>query len=382
MPDIEGLLCAVLRGELPAWLPGQDESFAATFLEHAEHHGVLPLLHHVFHLRPPQDLGWPTAVLEACREKAIAHTMWEMQHQHLLGHVLNALSAAGIKPVLIKGVVLAYTLYPSPAVRTRADTDLIVSPQDRFRAAEILKANGFVSEQSVSAEFASYEASFVQRAGGFSHMLDLHWRIHYSQLQSRLLPYENLLQRARPLPSLSPAALGVDPVDALLIACLHRANDLSVPQWTDGGATYGSERLIWLYDFHLLIESLTPVQLTEFTTLAEQKGLREICWAGIDKARACFNTPLPEEAVAALSRNGATEAIVRYQHSGMLRQRWMDWLALRRTRDRAGYLFEHAFPPADYLRARFPDARHTWTPLLYLRRLTEGFERRLRNKSS
>lgn len=379
MPDIEGLLCALLRGEQPAWPYGQDESFVASFLEQAEDHGLLPLLHHVFHRKSANSEGWPQAVLEACRQQAIAHTMWEMRHQNLLTQVLEALSAAGTKPVLIKGTVLAYTLYPSPALRTRADSDLIIAPQDRFKVAEILKANGFAG-QAASCEFLSYEASFTHDEAGISHMLDLHWRIHYSQLQSRLFTYETLLQRARQLPTLCRAALGVDPVYALLIACLHRANDLRVPQWINDKARYGRERLIWLYDFHLLIESMTPQQLHEFATLAEQKGLREICWEGIEKARACFNTQLPQPMIEVLSRVGPPEPIVQYQRSGMLRQRWMDWLALERMSSRIAYLFEHVFPPADYMHERFPDAHPTSLPLLYVRRLTDGIVRRMRIK--
>ena len=379
MPDIEGLLCALLRGEQFAWPFGQDESFAASFLEHAGHHGVLPLLHQVLHLESARNQGWPQAVLEACREQAIAQTMWELRHQHLLGQVLEALRAAGIKPVLIKGVVLAYTLYPSPALRPRADCDLIIAPQDRFKAAEIFAANGFVGE-TVGCEYLSYEASFARFEAGSTHMLDLHWRIHYSQLQSRLFTYETLLQRARALPMLCPAALGVDPVYALLIACLHRANDLRQPQWVDDHASYGSERLIWLYDFHLLIGSMTPQQLSEFTDLAEEKGLREICWEGIERARTCFNTQLPEPMIAALSKPGPAELIIRYQGSGMLRQRWMDWMALKGANNRIAYLFEHIFPPADYMHAHFPDVRPSWIPLLYVRRLIGGISRRIRNK--
>jgi hypothetical protein len=211
-------------------------------------------------------------------------------------------------------------------------------------------------------------------------MLDLHWRIHYSQLQSRLFPYEILLQRAWPLPTLCPAALGVDPVYALLIACLHRANDLRMPQWINDKARYGPERLIWLYDFHLLIESMTSQQLNEFRTLAEQKGLREICWDGIEKARACFNTRLPQPLIEVLSRTEPPEPIIRYQRSGMLRQRWMDWLALEGISNRIAYLVEHVLPPADYMHARFTDFDPQWLPLLYVRRLTDGIVRRMRIK--
>lgn len=379
MPDIEGFLCACLRGEQPAWPFGQDKDRVVSFIEHANFHGVLPLLHHVLNQEFALNRGWPPEVLKAGRECAVAQAMLELHHRHLLAQALKALNAAGIRPVLFKGTVLAYTLYPSPASRPRADADLIIAPQDRFQVAAILKANGF-SGQTVSCEFLSYEASFIHSGTRCSLMLDVHWRIHYSQLQSRLFPYEDMLQRAKRLPRLCPEALGVDPVYALLIACLHRANDLRIPQWQDGVPSLGQERLLALYDFHLLVESMDPEQLEEFTTLAVQKGLREICQEGIEKARACFNTRLPESMAAAFSKAGPVEPVILYQSSGMLRQRWVDWLALEGARNRIAYLWEHVSPPAEYMHTRFPGVSPKWLPLLYFRRLTEGKWRHIRSK--
>ncbi len=39
---------------------------------------------------------------------------------------LNALAAEGIQTLLLKGTALAYTLYPSPALRPRCDVDLLL----------------------------------------------------------------------------------------------------------------------------------------------------------------------------------------------------------------------------------------------------------------
>lgn len=378
--DIESFLCACLCGESPAWPFGENKAIAASFIEQADFHGVLPLLYHLLTPELARKQGWPNEVVEACRRQAIARTMWELRHQHLLGRALGALDAAGIKPVLIKGTVLAYSLYSSPGLRPRADSDLIIAPRERFKTAGILAAQGFVAQQNFSCEYLSYEASFTHDEAGVPHTLDVHWRLHYSQLMSRLFPHEILLRRANPLPALCPTALAVDPVYALLIACVHRANDLGLPQWSGNSPSYGSERLIWLYDFHLLIESMTPLQLSEFMALMVQKGLREICRDGIEKARDRFNTKLPEPLVAALSRTGPDEAVTQYLRSGMFRQRWMDWFALTTVSDRTAFLIEHIFPPSDYMHERFPSKSPEWLPLLYLRRLTEGIGRRIYSK--
>jgi hypothetical protein len=108
---------------------------------------------------------------------------------------------------------------------------------------------------------------------------------------SRLFSYEELRQAALPLPGLSPHTLGAGKVHALLIACMHRAGHKQAPYFVDGVAHYSGDRLIWLYDIHLLAQALSPAQWNEFLRLARQKGLRAVCLEGIEQTRSRFATP-------------------------------------------------------------------------------------------
>jgi hypothetical protein len=104
------------------------------------------------------------------------------------------LAGMGVQPVLFKGTALAYGLYPGPALRSRGDTDLIVSFVDRVRVAEALEGLGFVRDAGVSGDFIRAHANFtLTEADGSSHHLDLHWRINNSQLLALALstPHEH-----------------------------------------------------------------------------------------------------------------------------------------------------------------------------------------------
>ncbi len=235
--------------------------------------------------------------------------------------------------------------------------------------AEALETLGFMRDAGVSGDFMSYQASFTQtEANGSSHSLDLHWRINNSQLLARLFTYEELRSRAQALPELSPHAFAASSVDALLLACMHRSKHKQTPYIVDGIAHYSGDRLIWLYDIHLLAQKLTQDEWHEFMELATQKGLRAVCLEGLNLAQNCFSSPVASEVIEALARPGQPEPIAQYMESSAVRRLWLDFCAIDGWRGKRGFLTEHLFPPASYMHQKYRDAGSTWLPWLYLRR--------------
>jgi hypothetical protein len=330
------------------------------------------LLYERLHAEP----GWPQAVLQALHQQAVGGTMWELRHHQVVADMLAALARIGIEPVLFKGTALAYSLYSSPALRTRGDTDLMVPPHEKARTLEALAALGFARVLELG-ELMSYQACFSRAvAGGGEHTLDLHWKINNSELLSRLFEYDELRSAALPLPALSPDALAAGPVHALLIACMHRARHKQAPYYVDGVAYYGGDRLIWLYDIHLLALALSPAQWTEFLGLAGQKGLRAVCMEGMSQTQRCFSTPVPQQVMEGLARPGPMENAAEYLDAKHLRRRWLDLCAHEGLAGKLRFARELAFPPAEYMRERFSHARPDWLPLLYVLRAIGGLRRR------
>jgi len=369
---VESLMCAVLRGEHPAWPDADDAGLVDAFLNRSEYHGVQALLHEHLH----DASGWPPALLGALHRQAIAGTMWELRHQQVVAEMLATLAQIGIEPVRFEGTVLAYSLYPNPALRTRGDTDLIVATEERTRVTDALAGLGFAHTLELG-ELMSYQACLTREVvGGGEHTVDLHWKINNSELLSRLFSYDELRRAAVPLPGLSPHALGAGPVHALLIACMHRAGHKQAPYYVDGVAHYSGDRLIWLYDIHLLALALSPVQWTEFLGLAGQKGLRAVCMEGISQTQRCFSTPVPQDVMVGLAQPGPLEPAAEYLNALHLRRRWLDLCAHDGLGTKLRFVRELVFPPAAYMRDRFPDASLKWLPWLYVLRTLGGLRRR------
>jgi putative nucleotidyltransferase-like protein len=371
VPTADDLICAALRGENPAWPWGGDPAAIMEFQRRAEVHGASALLHTC--LAAGAD-DWPPHLLQELRATAVQLAMWELRHQQILAETLAALNASGVEPVLIKGTALAYSLYPDPALRTRGDTDLLVPEDAKDRAHEVLGSLGFERSLAVSGEFVSYQANYSRVAPeGGAHTLDLHWKINNSELLSRLFTYDELRRDAQPLPQLCPHALGASPVYALLLASMHRCTHKQNPYYVDGVAHYDADRLIWLYDTHLLAGQLVEREWEEFLRQAQQKELRAVCLEGFERASACLQTEVPPAVITSLQRRGRHERPARYLGSGKLRQQWMDFRSLDSLRDQLRLVREIFFPPASYMRDKYSQARVAALPWLYWRRVVGGF---------
>ena len=375
MDNIERLICDILRRVPTHWRGGDDADAVAEFLGAARYHGVLPLLHEEF--RGRTDIGsWPNEILSACRNAALAQAMFELAHRAEIARVLEGLTSVGVAPLLLKGTALAYTLYPSAALRPRADTDVLIPARSRNETEHALDRLGYAKGAGVEGEHISSQASWSRTDHlAATHHLDIHWRINNSQILAKALDYDELVGRAAPLPALGHNAYGLAPVHALLFACIHRAGHANAPYYVNGIAHLGGDRLIWLYDIHLLVVSMSADELVEFAELAASKEIKAICLAALRRTGECFATPIPTDVAEMLNAAGCIEASARYLSGGRARQMLGDFLAFDRWSDRAAWVKEHAFPSADYMHSKYPDARDTWLPVLYARRALTGVAR-------
>ncbi|MGI9403911.1 MAG: nucleotidyltransferase family protein [Hyphomicrobium sp.] len=370
----EALICAVLRGESPLWPEDRSAGLVDRFLERSKYHGVQALLNE----RLNGARNGPPVILNALHRQAITRTVWELCHQQVLTQLLSVLAKISIRPVIFKGTALAYSLYTKPMSRERGDTDLIIQQQDHVRAHDALTSLGYNLIAGIRGEFISYQASYALKSPERgTHLVDLHWRINNSELLSRLFSYDELRCQAAPLTGLCADAIAAGPVHGLLLACMHRATHKQNPYYVDGSAYYGGDRLIWLCDIHLLASCFTARQWHDFVKEAKRKGLCAVCLEGIQHARARFHTRIPEFVVAALEEPVATEDVAIYLSASKLRQQWIDFSTIDGVSNQLHFLRELFFPPAVYMRSKYPEARPSWLPWLYVRRCVGGIIKRL-----
>jgi hypothetical protein len=363
---IDAFLTAVLRGDPGAWPAGASSE---DVLRRVRYHGLAALLHE----RLRGGLDWPADLVRAVRDDTRNAAMWELRHQQVLIELLAGLAARGVRPLLFKGTALAYGLYGNPVWRMRGDTDLIVAPEHVAATRQVLATQRLRRDLDAGGEVISHAENWTLAGTETGiHAVDLHRRLVSGAVMSGLFGFSELLAASRPLPRLGALALGLGQVDALLLACLHRAKHDSSPYYSDGVAYLGGDRLIWLYDIHLLAAALTAAEWQAFTATAQAKGLSDICLGALKATAARLGTELPPTVLSALDVGHRIEPLSAYLGAGRVHALAMDIRAVDGVTDRLQYLRELCLPPAPYMRAKYASARVTWLPWLYARRAVEG----------
>ena len=265
---IEASMCTALRDQDISWSFSSDPAHDRRLRDCAAYHGVGPLLSRCFRGAPPAGLPTPRYLKD---EAAI-----ELMRKHELIRVLNALAECAVRPLLFKGTVLAHTLYASPVLRPRADTDILIDVGDRKSTTETLSELGYQMPNALGGEFVTYQSGFVRRDRfGIEHVLDVHWRVSNTQMFSSALEHAELMSRSLPLTALGDHARMPALRDSLLLACMHRVHHFHSAYRVEGVESLSGDRLIWLYDIHLLLEAMEASELEEFVQLAEDHCQRE-----------------------------------------------------------------------------------------------------------
>src|SRR3954471_2645347 len=350
-------LRALLRDENAEWPVDATAADAAQLIESIEQNGVAPLVY----ARLPE---WP--IRPSLRDIAIRAAAGETTRLADLRAVLAAFEASGIRVLIIKGTGLAYDVYPSPEVRPRGDTDLLIRESDLDVVRTIFSARGYASPLSSGDTLAVRQQSFTR--GG--HVYDVHWDVANSPIVRDALPFDALLSRAIPIPRIAPNALAPSHVDALLLACIHRVVH-----------HHDIERLIWLYDIHLLREAMTVEEHTRFWRMAADRGLVAICERSIALADDWFAAAPHDRArdwLTEAERNRDEPSAAFLDHGRTRGAVLSDDLKALSWRGRLRRMRELALPPVGFMRQSFPSAPAAALPALYVWRGARGVLRLLR----
>ena len=286
-----------------------------------------------------------------------------------LRDVLDGLAAAGVRAMLLKGAALAYTHYPRPELRPRSDTDFMIPARARAETARVLAGLGYARPSEIDGDVAIGQFHCVKTDGyGLEHALDVHWRVSNVRAFADVLGYEELARDAMAVPALGSHAFAPSPVHALLVACIHRV------------AHHGdAPNLLWLYDVHLIARAMTPAEREAFAALAAERRILAVCtrtltlaheaFGGIDAdwVRSIRPADVAHEPTAAFV--GGKLRQIDILKSDFVETRWPSRMRLLR---------EHLFPPASYMRQRFPHWPVMLLPVAYVCRIVGGAPRWLR----
>jgi hypothetical protein len=290
-----------------------------------------------------------------------------------LGHarqVLTALQVAAIDVLVLKGTALAYWLYRQPAWRPRCDLDLLVMDRATAQCAvDALASLGYLPVAEVSTtEVAEFEVALERHTPtGQVYTVDLHWQLVNHASLTRGFGFDELWTQRIRVDALHPQAFGLCRMHALTHALLHRVTNMPQGQ---------QDRLIWLYDIHLLASGASADEWQSFLRLCGEKRIATPCLDGLVATRAVFATTIPAAVEADLRQRSGGES---WQLGGTVDQGVMDraHLGALGWPDKLRWLRRKLFPPAEFMRYRYQAVGPISLCKAYLTRWWVGIRRAL-----
>ncbi len=225
---------------------------------------LLPLLY-----RNLKRLGIDDPLLP--RLRSVYRQVW-FRNQLILEHgrrAMQALSAAGVPAVVLKGAALVETVYEEPALRPMEDYDVLVSREHFRRAVDVMRNGGWTFHPPLAdpePHFVFQHAVGFRREGGGE--LDLHWT-------------------AMGLPTdfaIAPLA----PADQLLQICTHATRfNPDIPP------------IRWAADAFLLIAG-APFPWNELVDHARARGLSLVMHRALEYLRDGLGAAIPADVLPSL----------------------------------------------------------------------------------
>lgn len=352
----------VIRGGLPAGAPSADELIvrrdAALVWHRLVESGVAAQC-------PPSTAA---ALRHAARARALEAEIVNRE----LARVLDAAGEAGVWTVVIKGAAIAHTHYPQSYLRARGDSDLVIQHEDRGRLAAILVSCGYAPADAVDGALVTQQEQWTRALGrDLVHTVDVHWKVFNRHAFADVFTAAELLDRSQPEPALARRARVPHPVDALLIACVHRVAHHA-----------GQEDTLWLYDIRLLAESLSDADAIEFVRLATERRVAAVCADSLRAGEREIGARLPASIQSWLAdarwqeRREATAEFLRPPRE--VDNLVSDLGALPDMRTRARLVWQHLFPRPGYMLQKYGTQSRVLLPYLYVKRIIEGAPRWLR----
>lgn len=262
-----------------------------------------------------------------------------------LNKLFKNLKNAGLrKCILFKGAALAHTYYPEPWMRPRTDSDCLISQQDhdKFEAVLISQLE-FKKLFAIEGKLVSYQSTYVRKLTKNTNLiLDLHWRINNRQTLAKLYTIDEISERGTTTASLNNAVIIPSAVDSILLSCIHRL-----------GHHTGDERLIWLYDIHILANILDEDSWEELCLLCEDKMIAAITLDALNVCKDLLNTDIPESAEKLLRELASRDEPSKL----MLKRSTTQWQLFKQDLNsldnyklKAQLLKENLFPSSEYIR--------------------------------
>ena len=182
---------------------------------------VCPLLYHGL---KEQNLlsAAPEDIQQALTELYYLNARRNARIVHQLGQIAEALRAASIPMIPLKGAYLAEAVYPNIALRQMNDIDLLVRKGDLAQTVEIFRGMGYQPLKPFSLNTKLSHHHLPEFSKPNATLVEIHWHI---DLPENLPHFEisDFWDQARPIEVNGISLLSLSPEDVLLYICFHNA---------------------------------------------------------------------------------------------------------------------------------------------------------------
>ncbi len=297
-------------------------------IEFAGHHGLVPLL--CWNLRL-QSVPYPSALDTYCRKTGAQ----ALKLSAALLPIITLFSERQIPVLAFKGPSLASLLYSNVTMRSYADLDFLLSPEDVKRASIALQEDGWTVIEDVA---SIHEKLFLQSQCeyGFQRnktLVELQWALA-PRFFALDLPLSDMIRRAVTVQVIGSPVTTLAADDLFLVLAVHGAKHL----WT---------RLDWVLDIASLLRAET-INASRVSQLAEQYHLERIVAVAVLLAAKISDVRIPAQ-LSALSakdkhasliasalfdnaikgaENYPLETLAYFTMFAKLRERWTDRVRL------------------------------------------------------
>ncbi len=254
---------------------------AGALVRTAGRHGLAGFTAHAL-----ERAGWtlPGPVREALRRESLSSAARAIRVNTLLLRSLDALAAAGVVPVVLKGTALARRYYPEPFHRATTDVDLLVAREQVEAASGALEGLGLrrVPERPGHGGEHTHHREFQGPAG----LVELHFRALTGY--GLALEAEALLERAEEAELEGRRVRYLRAEDELVYLSLHASNHLL-------------QRLSWLFDLKLLVLARPELRWDRVVEVARATVFPHLAWYALEAAHRLLGAPVPPEVLAKLA---------------------------------------------------------------------------------
>ena len=358
----ERIICRILQGKPVTWPPFA--GFAEdSFLETCLQNGVAALVYH--ELKKGGGIaGVPPRLREELKRQFLRFSAIELARTSELTNIIQASADKGIYPLLIKGAGISQTHYPFPGLRDRCDTDLFISVESLEPFRRLMRDLGYTIDPPF---YKSHQLSCRFVAGGSRDSFDVHWRINNYARYARIFDYREAREQSVTIAGMPGEPRTLNSRYGLLLACIHLA----------ANPEHDRNRLIWLYDIHLLAGSMKSEEMVDFAVLAVEKQVQKECLTVLWNSAEKFNTFLPERALRILQTPPADETFSEHFSRSNIGLLYNDLKILSGWRQKLGLVKELFFPSGQELLSHYNASKRILLPWFYLRYLVTGVVKRL-----